>query len=166
MASGGNENRTLTHFDEGGAARMVDVSGKAETVRHAVAEGSVHMLPTTLSLILDRALSKGDVLAVARLAGIMAAKKTSELIPLCHSLNLSSVEVSFSPDREASRIHIRTSVTTTASTGVEMEALTAAAVVGLTIYDMCKAVDREMTITDIRLLKKTGGRSGTFERKR
>ncbi len=165
MASGGDENRALTHFDESGAARMVDVSGKEETVRQAVAEGSVHMRPATLSLILDRALSKGDVLAVARLAGIMAAKKTSELIPLCHSLNLSSVEVSFSPDRESSRIRIRTSVTTTASTGVEMEALTAAAVAGLTIYDMCKAVDREMTITDVRLLKKTGGRSGTFERK-
>jgi cyclic pyranopterin monophosphate synthase len=166
VASGsGDENRTLTHFDEDGAARMVDVSGKEESVRQAVAEGSVHMLPSTLGLILDRALSKGDVLAVARLAGIMAAKKTADLIPLCHSLNLSSVEVSFMPDREASRIQIKTVVTTTGPTGVEMEALTAAAVAGLAIYDMCKAVDREMTINGVHLVKKTGGRSGTFERK-
>jgi cyclic pyranopterin phosphate synthase len=167
VASGDSDvSSGFTHFDEGGAARMVDVSGKEETVRTAVAEGSVHMLPGTLGLILDRTASKGDVLGVARLAGIMAAKKTAELIPLCHPLNLSSVEVSFTPDRDVSCVHIRTVVITRGSTGAEMEALTAAAVAGLTIYDMCKAVDRAMTITDVRLVKKTGGKSGTFERGR
>jgi len=165
MASGDRDKSSaLTHFDEGGSARMVDVSDKEETVRTAIAEGSVHMLTATLGLILDRTVSKGDVLGVARLAGIMAAKKTAELIPLCHSLNLSSVEVSFTPDREASCIHIRAAVKTKGPTGAEMEALTAAAVAGLTIYDMCKAVDRAMTVTDVRLMKKTGGKSGTFER--
>ncbi len=166
MADGDNGvNRTFSHFDEAGSARMVDVSGKEETVRQAVAEASVHMLPGTIDLILDGRASKGDVLGVARLVGIMAAKRTPELIPLCHSLNLSSVDVSFIPDREASCISIKTVVTTKAATGVEMEALTAAAVAGLTIYDMCKAVDRAMTITGVRLIKKTGGKSGTFERK-
>ena len=143
---------------------MVDVSAKDETVREAVAEGRVTMQPETLRLILDRKVSKGDVFGVARVAGIMAAKKTSGLIPLCHQLNLSSADIAFEPDQDASCVNIRAIVTTTGRTGVEMEALTAVAVAGLTIYDMCKAVDRAMTIADIRLMKKTGGKSGTFER--
>ena len=155
----------LTHFDEQGAARMVNVSEKAETVREAVAAGSVSMMPETLRLILDRKVSKGDVFGVARVAGIMAAKKASDLIPMCHPLNLTSVDIFFEPDERASCVHMRATVTTTGRTGVEMEALTAVAAAGLTIYDMCKAVDRGMTITDIRLMKKSGGKSGTFERK-
>ncbi len=154
----------LTHFDSRGDARMVNVSGKEETAREAVAEGRVNMLPATLALILDRKLSKGDVFGVARVAGIMAAKKTPDLIPLCHQVNLTSVEISFEPDRSASCVNIRAMVKTTGKTGVEMEALTAAAAAGLTIYDMCKAVDRAMTVTDIRLMKKSGGKSGLFER--
>jgi cyclic pyranopterin phosphate synthase len=154
----------LTHFDEEGSARMVDVSGKDETAREAVAEGSVAMLPETLSLILDRKVAKGDVFGVARIAGIMAAKKTAGLIPLCHPLALASVEIGFEPDEQASRVTIRATVRTAGRTGVEMEALTAIAAAGLTVYDMCKSVDRAMTITDIRLLKKSGGKSGTFER--
>jgi cyclic pyranopterin phosphate synthase len=154
----------LTHFDEEGSARMVDVSGKKETNREAVAEGVVRMLPATLSLILDRTVSKGDVLGVARIAGIMAAKRTAELIPLCHSLNLSSVEVALRPDGQESCVRIRASVRTTGPTGVEMEALTAVAAAALTVYDMCKAVDRAMIITDIGLVRKSGGRSGIFER--
>jgi len=156
----------LTHFDETGAARMVDVSAKNETAREAVAEGRVSMLPETLSLILDRKVSKGDVFGVARIAGIMAAKKTAELIPLCHPLALSSVELEFEPDRADSSVLIRSIVRTTGKTGVEMEALTAVSVAALTVYDMCKSVDRAMTISDIRLMKKSGGKSGTFERKR
>ncbi len=154
----------LSHFDDQGAARMVDVSGKEETVREAVAEGFVNMLPETLSLILDRKVEKGDVFGVARIAGIMAAKKTSELIPLCHPLSLSSVDISFEPDRDKSLVQVKATVRTTDRTGVEMEALTAVTVSGLTIYDMCKAVDRSITITDIRLVKKSGGKSGTFIR--
>jgi cyclic pyranopterin phosphate synthase len=156
----------LTHFDKQGAARMVDVSGKKDTVREAVAEGRVFMLPGTLALILDQKVAKGDVFNVARVAGIMAAKKTSELIPLCHPLDLSSVELAFDPDRTASCVLIRATIRTTGKTGVEMEALTAVAAAGLTIYDMCKSADRAMTITDVRLMKKTGGKSGTFERKK
>ncbi len=154
----------LSHFDDQGAARMVDVSGKAETAREAVAEGVVSMLPATLSRILDRKVEKGDVFGVARIAGIMAAKKTPDIIPLCHPLGLSSVDISFEPDLNASRVAVRAVVRTTDRTGVEMEALTAVAVAGLTIYDMCKSVDRSITITDIRLVKKTGGKSGTFIR--
>ncbi len=154
----------LSHFDDQGAARMVDVSGKEETEREAIAEGFVCMLPTTLSLILDRKVEKGDVFGVARIAGIMAAKKTSELIPLCHPLCLSSVDISFEPDQDNSRVQVRATVRTTDRTGVEMEALTAVAVAGLTIYDMCKAVDRAMSLTDVRLIKKAGGKSGTFIR--
>jgi len=155
----------LTHFDKDGAAHMVDVSAKDETVREAVAEGRVIMLPETLSLILDQKVAKGDVFGVARVAGIMAAKKTADVIPLCHPLNLSSVDIAFEPDTLASSVTIRAVVKTTGQTGVEMEALTAVAVAGLTIYDMCKAVDRAMTVTGIRLMKKTGGKSGTYERK-
>jgi len=143
---------------------MVDVSGKGETTREAVAAGRVTMMPETLKLILDRKISKGDVFAVARVAGIMAAKKTAEIIPLCHTLGLTSAEIAFEPDKASSRVNITATVRTSGRTGVEMEALTAVAAAGLTIYDMCKAVDRAMTVTDIRLMKKTGGKSGTFER--
>jgi cyclic pyranopterin phosphate synthase len=158
--------KKLTHFDEEGAARMVDVSGKQETTREAVAAGSVTMMPETLKLILDRKISKGDVFAVARVAGIMAAKRTAEIIPLCHTLGLTSAEIAFEPDGTSSRVNITAIVRSSGRTGVEMEALTAVAAAGLTIYDMCKAVDRAMTVTDIRLMKKTGGKSGTFERPR
>ncbi|MDA8422141.1 MAG: cyclic pyranopterin monophosphate synthase MoaC [Nitrospiraceae bacterium] len=154
----------LTHFDEDGAARMVNVSEKAATVREAVAAGCVFMRPETLRLILDRKVTKGDVFGVARIAGIMAAKKTAELIPLCHPLNLSAVEISFDADETASCVNMQATVRTTGPTGVEMEALTAISAAGLTIYDMCKAVDRGMTIADTRLIQKTGGKSGTFER--
>jgi cyclic pyranopterin phosphate synthase len=155
----------LSHFDEQGAARMVDVSAKDETVREAVAEGRVMMLPETLALIVDRKVAKGDVFGVARLAGIMAAKKTFELIPLCHPLALSSVAIDLQPDATESCVRICATVKTTGKTGVEMEALTAVSVAGLTIYDMCKSVDRGMTIDGVRLMKKSGGKSGTFERK-
>jgi cyclic pyranopterin phosphate synthase len=155
----------LTHFDDDGAARMVDVSAKDDTEREAVATGRVIMLPETLRLILDRKVTKGDVLGVARVAGIMAAKKTADLIPLCHPLTLTSVEVVFEPDEASASVHIRAVVRTTGKTGVEMEALTAVAGAGLTIYDMCKAVDRAMTVTDIGLVRKQGGKSGLFERK-
>lgn len=144
---------------------MVDVSGKDETAREAVAAGRVTMLPGTLRLILDRKVQKGDVFSVARVAGIMAAKRTADLIPLCHPLSLASVEIAFEPDEKASCVNILASVRSAGRTGVEMEALTAVAAAGLTIYDMCKAADRAMTVTDIRLVKKTGGKSGTFERK-
>lgn len=154
----------LTHFDNTGAARMVDVSGKEETAREAVAAGRVTMMPETLALILDRKVSKGDVFGVARIAGIMAAKKTAEIIPLCHPVVLSSVDIAFEPDTAGSFVDIVATVRTTGQTGVEMEALTAVSAAGLAIYDMCKAVDRAMTITDIRLMKKTGGKSGTFQR--
>jgi cyclic pyranopterin phosphate synthase len=122
------------------------------------------MLPETLRLILDRKMEKGDVFGVARVAGIMAAKKTAGIIPMCHALDLTSVEIAFEPDEKASCVNILATVRCTGKTGVEMEALVAAATAGLTIYDMCKAVDRAMTVTDIRLIRKTGGKSGTFER--
>ena len=154
----------LSHFDEEGAARMVDVSAKEETVREAVAEGRIFMQPETLALVLDRKVVKGDVFAVARIAGIMAAKKTPELIPLCHPLSLSSVHIDFEPDKERSCVLIRAAVRLSGRTGVEMEALTAVAAAGLTVYDMCKAADRAMTISDIRLMKKSGGKSGVFVR--
>lgn len=156
----------LSHFDEDGAARMVDVSAKQETAREAVAEGYISMQRETLSLILDRKVIKGDVFGVARIAGIMAAKKTPDLIPLCHPLNLSSVNISFEPDKELSRVRIRATVRIFSRTGVEMEALTAVAAAGLTIYDMCKSTDRTMTISDIRLMNKSGGKSGTFVREK
>jgi len=156
--------KKLTHFDEQGAARMVDVSGKAETVREAVAGARVVMAPDTLRLIMDRKVAKGDVFGVARVAGIMAAKKTPELIPMSHPLNLAAVEIAFAPDKKNSCVNILATVRTTGKTGVEMEALTAAAVAGLTIYDMCKSVDRAMTVGDVCLLKKTGGKSGTYVR--
>lgn len=154
----------LTHFDEQGRAVMVDVDGKSETQRLAVAGATVRMRPETLQRILDRTLEKGDVLQTARLAGIMAAKKTPELIPLCHPLQLSSVTIDFVPDPEQGLVDIEARVKLTGRTGVEMEALTAASVTALTIYDMCKAIDREMEIGRIRLLEKHGGKSGSFVR--
>lgn len=153
----------LTHFDESGASRMVDVTGKPVTQRSARASALIRMEEATLSLILDRRLAKGDVLEVARLAGIMAAKRTGELIPLCHPLGLDSVEVSLIPV-ESSRLRIEATAKIEARTGVEMEALTAVAVAALTVYDMCKAVDRSMVIEQVRLEEKTGGRSGHFRR--
>jgi cyclic pyranopterin phosphate synthase len=151
----------LTHFDESGASRMVDVGAKPETERQAIAESWVRMQPQTRELILNREFAKGDVCEVARLAGIMAAKKTSDLIPLCHPLALSAVEVNLSPVG-STLIHIQASVRMTGKTGVEMEALTAASVAGLTVYDMCKAVDRGMELGPTRLLEKSGGKSGDF----
>ena len=155
----------LSHLDAEGKARMVDVSGKDVTERIAVARGTIFMRPETLSLIMEKKVEKGDVFSVARVAGILAAKKTSELIPMCHPLNITSVEISLSPQQNPPRVEIEAVVKVTGKTGVEMEAMTAAAVSGLTIYDMCKAVDREMTLGDIRLVKKSGGKSGTFIRK-
>lgn len=159
------ETGVLTHFDADGASRMVDVTAKAQTDRLAVATGLVRMRKETLGLILDRKMAKGDVLAVARLAGIMAAKRVDDLIPLCHSLNLSSVDIAFEPDLAAGTVKIIARVRCHGPTGVEMEALTAVSVTGLTIYDMCKAVDREMSLEGICLLEKSGGRSGHFLRK-
>ena len=156
--------KKLSHFDKDGAARMVDVSGKKETAREAIAGARVTMKPETLGHIVGRTVAKGDVLGVARVAGIMAAKRTPELIPLSHPLNLSSVEIAFEPDLKASCVNITATVRTTGRTGVEMAALVAAAAAGLTMYDMCKSVDRAMTVTDIRLLKKSGGKSGTYVR--
>ncbi|MGH7853370.1 MAG: cyclic pyranopterin monophosphate synthase MoaC [Candidatus Binatia bacterium] len=155
----------LSHLDEQGRARMVDVSEKEVTGRIAVARGSIHMRPETLALILDDKIEKGDVFSVARVAGIMAAKKTSELIPMCHPLNITSVEIDLTPQQNPARVDIEAMVRVSGKTGVEMEALSAVSVAGLTIYDMCKAVDREMTIGEIRLVKKSGGKSGTFIRK-
>lgn len=154
----------LTHFDEKGQAHMVDVGQKEITVRVAVARGEIRMQPDTLDLILKGRAKKGDVLGVARIAAIMGAKKTPDLIPLAHSLPLTSVKVEFFPDEEKSLIEIEATVKVSARTGVEMEALTAVACAGLTIYDMCKAVDRSMVISEIRLMEKSGGRSGHFKR--
>ncbi|MBI3465121.1 MAG: cyclic pyranopterin monophosphate synthase MoaC [Planctomycetes bacterium] len=153
----------LTHFDEQGASRMVDVGQKPETARLARASGLVRMAPATLRMIRQRELSKGDVLEVARLAGIMAAKRTSDLIPLCHPLPLDSVAVAFSfPDEQTLAIEATAQVT--ARTGVEMEALVAVSVAALTVYDMCKSVDRVMSVERVRLEEKTGGKSGHFLR--
>ncbi|MBF0159462.1 MAG: cyclic pyranopterin monophosphate synthase MoaC [Magnetococcales bacterium] len=154
----------LTHFDSSGAAHMVDVSHKSDSDRMAVAAGEVLMQPDTLQRILAGGHHKGDVLGVARLAAIMAAKKVDELIPLCHSLPLTSVRIDFQPHLERSAMLITARVTCSGKTGVEMEAMTAVAVAGLTIYDMCKAVDRTMIIGHIRLMEKDGGRSGHFVR--
>jgi cyclic pyranopterin phosphate synthase len=155
----------LSHLDEQGRARMVDVSEKEVTSRIAVARGVIHMRPETLALILEEKIEKGDVFSVARVAGIMAAKKTSELVPMCHPLNITSVEIELSPHEAPAAVEIEATVRVNGKTGVEMEAMTAVSVTGLTIYDMCKAVDREMSIGEIRLVKKSGGKSGTFIRK-
>jgi cyclic pyranopterin phosphate synthase len=153
----------LTHFDEHGGSRMVDVSGKAVTLRSARASGVVQMEPATLRLIQDRGLAKGDVLEVARLAGILAAKRTGELIPLCHPLGLDSVELTFTAIEPAA-LRIEATVKVEARTGVEMEALVAVSVAALTVYDMCKAVDRRIVIERVQLEEKSGGRSGRFRR--
>ena len=155
----------LSHLDEQGRAKMVDVSDKDITSRIAVARGTIHMRAETLALIRANKIEKGDVFSVARVAGIMAAKKTSELIPMCHPLNITSVEIDLTLAENPARVEIEASVRVSGKTGVEMEAMAAVAVAGLTIYDMCKAVDREMSIGEIRLVKKSGGKSGTFLRK-
>ena len=153
----------LTHFDSKGRAKMVDVSQKKETLREAVVRGSVFMNPKTLKTILSGKIAKGDVLAVAKVAGIMAAKKTSEIIPMCHPLNLSHVEINLFPLEKESRIDIEAKVKIKGQTGVEMEGLVAVTAAGLTLYDMCKAIDRGMVFSNIHLVKKTGGKSGTYE---
>lgn len=153
----------LTHIDAQGNARMVDVGDKTETERVAIARATVVMQPATLKLIQDKALKKGDVLAVAQLAGIMAAKRTPDLIPLCHPLALTSVQVTLACDADRSAVDIEAICKLVGRTGVEMEALTAASVAALTIYDMCKAVDRGMSIADVRLVHKSGGKSGRFD---
>ena len=152
----------LTHIDEKGEAHMVDVSAKEQTSRTAIAKANVFMQAETLELIVSGAAKKGDVLSTARIAGIMAAKKTHDLIPLCHPLALTKVSIELAADQEASAIAITAMVKVTGQTGVEMEALTAASIAALTVYDMVKAVDRGIRISDIRLVEKTGGKSGTF----
>ena len=153
----------LTHFDENGASRMVDVTEKDVTLRTASASGCVRLQPATLTLVMNRRMAKGDVLEVARLAGIMAAKRTGELIPLCHPLGLDSIELALRPV-EPDVIQIEASVKVHGRTGVEMEALTAVSVAALTVYDMCKSVDRGMVIAQIQLEEKTGGRRGAYRR--
>jgi cyclic pyranopterin monophosphate synthase len=153
----------FTHFDEQGNARMVDVGGKEVTERVATAQGSVLMQPATIALIRQGSIKKGDVLSVARLAGIMGAKRTPDLIPLCHPLSLSSVTVDLSVDEARNAIDITATCKLSGKTGVEMEALTAVSIAALTVYDMCKAVDKSMRLTDIRLTHKSGGKSGTYE---
>jgi cyclic pyranopterin monophosphate synthase len=157
---------TFSHIDEKGQARMVDISAKDTTSRMAVASARVMMRPETLAVILTGGSPKGDVLAAARIAGIMAAKRTHELIPLCHPLAISAVTVDFAPDETASQIEIQATVRVMGKTGVEMEALVAVSIAALTIYDMCKAIDREMLITEVGLAEKTGGKSGPFRRER
>jgi cyclic pyranopterin phosphate synthase len=156
----------LTHFDESGRAHMVDVGAKADTAREAVATGVVRMRAETLQLIRAGRMAKGDVLAVAQVAGVMAAKQTPQIIPLCHMLLLTGVDIAFELEEDAAEGHvaIQATVRTTGKTGAEMEALTAVSAAALTIYDMCKAVDRGMVIGDVRLLRKSGGKSGTWER--
>jgi cyclic pyranopterin phosphate synthase len=151
----------LTHIDENGASRMVDVSKKEVTERIAVAHARVTMKPETFRLIMDKRVPKGDVLGVARVAAIMAAKKTNELIPMCHPLNINSVKIDYSNNNQDS-IEITSEVKVSAKTGVEMEALTAVSICALTIYDMCKSADRSMLISEVYLVKKSGGKSGTF----
>lgn len=152
----------LSHFDHKGRARMVDVSHKEVTCREAIARGRVSMAPRTFQMIQDKTVAKGDVLGVARIAGIMATKRTADLIPLCHPLNITSAEVEFSLQPDQSAIEIEARVKTDGKTGVEMEAFVAVAVAAVTVYDMCKAVDRAMAISDIHLVEKRGGKSGTY----
>ncbi len=155
----------LSHLDSEGRARMVDVTDKDATNRVAVARGMICMRSETLDMIVEKKVAKGDVFSVARVAAMMAAKKTPDLIPMCHPLNITSVELSLTPERNPARVEIEAVVKVTGQTGVEMEAMTAVTICGLTIYDMCKAADREMSIGEIRLVKKSGGKSGTFSRK-
>jgi len=154
--------KKLTHMDELGRPKMVDVTEKPDTHRQAVARGLVRMQPATLELIKKGQVTKGDVLSVAQIAGIMAAKQTPNLIPLCHPILISDVRIEFDIDDKESTVEITTTTSSTGKTGVEMEALTATAVTALTIYDMCKAVDRGMKIENIRLIRKSGGKSGTI----
>lgn len=154
----------LTHFDDQGNARMVDVGGKAETRREAIAAGNITLSPVAFAKVREGSMAKGDVLGVARIAAIMAAKQVDRLIPLTHPLPISGVEVRFRLVEESARIEIEATVSITGRTGVEMEALTAVSVAALTIYDMCKAVDKSMVISDLRLLRKSGGKSGDFRR--
>jgi cyclic pyranopterin phosphate synthase len=156
--------KKLSHINKDGKAAMVDVSRKKTTQREAVARGAVHMEKETLSLITDNKITKGNVFETARLAGIMAAKKTCDLIPLCHQLNLASVTVDFTIDRRKSTVNIEAKSKCSGQTGVEMEALTAVSVAALTVYDMCKAVDKAMVISDIMLMEKQGGKSGKWKR--
>lgn len=158
------ERRRLTHFDRGGRPRMVDVSAKPSTPRHAVAEAQVALEQDTLSLIIDGATPKGDVLTVAELAGVMGGKRTADLIPLCHPLPLTDLAVEITPHRAQGALHIRASATTVGPTGVEMEALTAAAVAALTVYDMVKGIDRSAEVRSLRLVEKSGGKSGEWHR--
>jgi len=155
--------KKLSHMDDAGRPRMVDISGKPDTVREAVARGLVRMQAATFQLIKQGGTAKGDVLTVAQLAGTMAAKRTPDLIPLCHPILIGNIRVEFSLDEANSTVEITSTVSSTGKTGVEMEALTATAVAALTIYDMCKAVDRSMKIENIRLVRKSGGKSGTIE---
>ena len=157
---------TFTHIDKEGRVRMVDITDKKPTLRVAVAQAVVSMNPDTFEKIQNQTVKKGNVLETARIAGIMATKKTSELIPMCHPLNITHVSIDFFPDNAASSIRIEALARIVDQTGVEMEALTAVSVAALTIYDMCKSYDREMTISDIYLLEKSGGKSGSFVRKR
>ncbi|HYH91839.1 MAG TPA: cyclic pyranopterin monophosphate synthase MoaC [Candidatus Saccharimonadales bacterium] len=158
------ERRRLSHVDRGGRPRMVDVSGKPVTARRAVAEATVSLSPETMSLVIDGGGSKGDVLGVAELAGVMGGKRTSELIPLCHPLPLTDLQVSITPDRTGGVLRIRAEAATTGQTGVEMEAMTAASVAALTVYDMVKGVERGVEIGGVRLLSKSGGKSGDWTR--
>lgn len=155
----------LSHLDAHGRARMVDVSDKPDTKRVAIAQGSIAMSPQTLQLITTDQIAKGDVFTIAKLAGVMGAKKTSELIPLCHPIALDAIELEFQPDLQTGRLTVTATATSTGKTGVEMEALTSCTVALLTVYDMCKSADREMVIGEIKLLEKRGGRSGLWKRK-
>lgn len=155
----------LTHINEQGRAKMVDVSEKQDTLREAIAYGNVYMKKETLQRIKEGTIKKGDVLSVAQVAGIMGSKKTSDIIPMCHPIMISGCDINFSLNFDENRVEIISTVKNTGQTGVEMEALTAVAIAGLTIYDMCKAMDREMIVSDVKLLKKSGGKSGLFERK-
>lgn len=155
----------FTHIDDEGRVRMVDVTEKKATIRTAIAGGMIHMNPETFNRIQNQSVKKGNVLETARIAGVMAAKKTAELIPMCHPLNITHIQIDFFPDTLENCIGIQATVRAVDQTGVEMEALTAVSVAALTIYDMCKSYDKEMTISKIQLLKKSGGKSGTFRRK-
>jgi len=160
-----HERRRLTHVDRAGRPRMVDVSDKPATARRAVAEGFVAVSPETLSAVIDGSLAKGEVLTIAEMAGVMGGKRTSELIPLCHPIPISDLAVEITPDRVAGGLRIRATAATVAPTGVEMEALTAASVAALTVYDMVKGVDRDAVIVELRVLEKSGGRSGDWQRR-
>ena len=156
----------LTHFDKSGRASMVDITSKKNTERFAIAKGKVYMKPETISLIEEDKVKKGDVIAVAKIAGIMAVKRVDELVPMCHKLLLTNIKIDLNINKKKSFLEIISTVKSTGKTGVEMEALTGVSVAALTVYDMCKAADREMIISDIKLIEKWGGKSGVFKRKR